>query len=50
MKEEQQTAYAYKDDLIGNHIHLVIHEALKFQPSEIFDLQEPFFKNYIGVF
>jgi AraC family transcriptional activator of pobA len=38
MIEEQQTAYAYKDDLIRNYIHLVIHEALKLQPSENFDL------------
>jgi len=32
--EEQNTEYAYKDDLIRNYIHLIIHEALKFQPSE----------------
>ncbi|GGH63368.1 AraC-like DNA-binding protein [Filimonas zeae] len=34
MIEEQQTEYAYKDDLIRNYIHLIIHEALKLQPSE----------------
>ncbi len=34
MIEEQQTDYAYKDDLIRNYIHLIIHEALKMQPSE----------------
>ena len=35
--EEQQTNYAYKDDLIRNYIHLIIHEALKLQPSENYD-------------
>jgi AraC family transcriptional regulator, transcriptional activator of pobA len=34
MMEEQKTTYNYKDDLIRNYIHLIIHEALKFQPSE----------------
>lgn len=34
MMEEQQTDYAYKDDLIRNYINLIIHEALKMQPSE----------------
>ena len=34
MMEEQQTDYAYKDDLIRNYINLIIHEALKLQPSE----------------
>lgn len=37
MIEEQQTDYAYKDDLIRNYINLIIHEALKLQPSEKFD-------------
>lgn len=37
MIEEQQTDYAYKDDLIRNYIHLIIHEALKLQPSENYD-------------
>lgn len=37
MMEEQQTDYTYKDDLIRNYIHLIIHEALKMQPSENFD-------------
>lgn len=35
MIEEQQTDYPYKDDLIRNYINLIIHEALKLQPSEI---------------
>ena len=37
MIEEQQTEYAYKDDLIRNYINLIIHEALKLTPSENFD-------------
>lgn len=37
MIEEQQTEYLYKDDLIRNYINLIIHEALKLQPSENFD-------------
>ncbi|MHA6248087.1 helix-turn-helix domain-containing protein [Pontibacter sp. CAU 1760] len=34
MIEEQKSDYAYKDDLIRNYINLIIHEALKLQPSE----------------
>ena len=37
MIEEQQTDYVYKDDLIRNYINLIIHEALKLQPSENLD-------------
>lgn len=37
MIEEQQTDYAYKDELIRNYIQLIIHEALKLQPSESYD-------------
>jgi AraC-like DNA-binding protein len=37
MIDEQQTSYVYKDDLIRNYINLIIHEALKLQPSECFD-------------
>ncbi|WP_245843718.1 hypothetical protein [Niastella vici] len=37
MIDEQQTDYAYKDELIRNYINLIIHEALKLQPSENFD-------------
>lgn len=37
MIEEQKSDYAYKDDLIRNYINLVIHEALKLQPSENYD-------------
>jgi AraC family transcriptional activator of pobA len=34
MIDEQNTEYAYKDELIRNYIGLIIHEALKIQPSE----------------
>ncbi|MBI1227169.1 MAG: helix-turn-helix domain-containing protein [Bacteroidetes bacterium] len=34
MIEEQQSDYSFKGDLIRNYIHLIIHEALKMQPSE----------------
>ncbi|MDB5253238.1 MAG: transcriptional regulator, AraC family [Flaviaesturariibacter sp.] len=34
MIEEQKSDYAYKDDLMRNYINLIIHEALKMQPSE----------------
>lgn len=37
MIEEQQTTYSYKDDLMRNYIHLIIHEALKLEPSQNFD-------------
>lgn len=39
MIEEQQSDYIYKDELIRNYINLIIHEALKLQPSEKFDTQ-----------
>lgn len=34
MIEEQQSDYKYKDDLIRNYIHLILHESLKLKPSE----------------
>jgi AraC family transcriptional activator of pobA len=37
MVDEQQSDYIYKDDLIRNYIQLIIHEALKLQPSENVD-------------
>lgn len=36
MLSEQDTDYIFKDDLIRNYINLIIHEALKMQPSENF--------------
>lgn len=35
MIAEQETDYAFKNELIRNYIHLLIHEALKMQPSEM---------------
>ena len=40
MIEEQKTEYAFKDDLMRNYINLIIHEALKMQPSENFDIHK----------
>jgi len=37
MIDEQKSDYTYKDDLIRNYINLIIHEALKLQPSENFE-------------
>ena len=37
MIEEQSSDYAHKDDLIRNYIHLIIHEALKMEPSDNFE-------------
>lgn len=34
MLEEQNTDYIYKNDLIRNYINLLIHEAMKMQPSD----------------
>lgn len=34
MLTEQSTDYAYKGELIRNYINLIIHEAVKMQPSE----------------
>ena len=34
MIKEQETEYAFKDELIRNYMNLIIHEALKMQPSE----------------
>jgi len=40
MIEEQRSSYSFKDDLIRNYIHLIIHEALKMQPSEVYSLNK----------
>ena len=34
MLAEQEADYAFKDELIRNYINLIIHEAVKMQPSE----------------
>ena len=40
MIEEEETDYAYKEDLMRNYISLIIHEALKLQPSESYGQQK----------
>src|SRR3954462_588327 len=50
MIDEQQTDYAYKDDLIRNYINLIIHEALKLQPSENYDQHKNAFSRITSVF
>lgn len=37
MIEEQKSDYTFKDELIRNYINLIIHEALKLQPSEHYE-------------
>ena len=37
MIDEQQSEYAFKDDLIRNYIQLILHEAMKMEPSENYD-------------
>jgi AraC family transcriptional regulator, transcriptional activator of pobA len=37
MIDEQKADYIYKDELIRNYVNLIIHEALKLQPSENYD-------------
>jgi AraC family transcriptional activator of pobA len=40
MIAEQETNYLYKDEIIRNYINLLIHEALKMQPSESYTQQK----------
>lgn len=40
MIEEQNGNYNYRDDLVRNYINLIMHEAMKMQPSENFDLRK----------
>ncbi len=40
MIEEQDSDYQYKDEIIRNYINLIIHEALKVQPSESYAEQK----------
>ncbi|MEY8760438.1 helix-turn-helix domain-containing protein [Chryseobacterium tongliaoense] len=37
MIAEQESDYAYKDELIRNYISLIIHESLKLEPSDNYD-------------
>jgi AraC-like DNA-binding protein len=50
MLAEQSTDYAFKDELIRNHIHLIIHEAVKMQPSESNSNQKGAAERITGVF
>lgn len=40
MIDEQESGYMYKDELIRNYINLIIHEALKLQPSENYNINQ----------
>jgi AraC family transcriptional regulator, transcriptional activator of pobA len=40
MIEEQKSDYTFKDDLIRNYIQLILHEAMKMQPSEEFNANQ----------
>jgi AraC family transcriptional activator of pobA len=40
MIEEQKADYNFKDDLMRSYINLIIHESLKLQPSENYDLHK----------
>jgi len=50
MLAEQDSDYAFKDDLIRNYIHLIIHEALKMQPSEKYSEQKNAAQRITSVF
>lgn len=50
MIEEQQSEYPYKDELIRNYIHLIIHEALKLQPLNNYDQRKNAATRITGVF
>lgn len=40
MIEEQKQNYTFKNELIRNYVNLIIHEALKLQPSENYNQQK----------
>lgn len=40
MIEEQKSEYSFKDDLVRSYINLILHEAMKLQPSQNFDQQK----------
>jgi AraC family transcriptional activator of pobA len=50
MLSEQGTDYAFKDELIRNHINLIIHEAVKMQPSESYSKQKSAAERITAVF
>ena len=50
MIAEQDSNYAFKDELIRNYINLIIHEALKMQPSENYSKQKNAAERITAVF
>ncbi|WP_199118353.1 AraC family transcriptional regulator [Pedobacter sp. ASV28] len=50
MVDEQQSTYSFKDELIRNYISLIIHEALKMQPTENSATQNNAAKRITSVF
>jgi AraC-like DNA-binding protein len=50
MLSEQSNTYAFKDELIRNYIHLIIHEAVKMQPSEGYSNQKNAAERITAVF
>jgi len=50
MLSEQDTDYPFKDELIRNHINLIIHEAVKMQPSENYSTQKTSAERITSVF
>lgn len=50
MLSEQGTNYAFKDELIRNYIHLIIHEAVKMLPSEGYSNQKNAAERITAVF
>ncbi len=50
MIKEQENDYAFKDELIRNYIYLIIHEAVKLQPTENFSKQKNAAQRITAVF
>lgn len=50
MLAEQNTDYTFKDELIRNYINLIIHEAVKMQPSENYSKQKNAAERITAVF
>jgi hypothetical protein len=50
MIAEEKTDYTYKDELIRNYIGLIIHEALKMQPSENYSNNKNYAARITNVF
>jgi AraC-like DNA-binding protein len=50
MIAEQDSAYTYKDELIRNYLNLIVHEALKLQPSESYSKEKNAAQRIASVF